>query len=210
MYTSPKLDNLCALMDAGEPVCVTFLGEETGEVSEELFCELVSAARYGRESRITAQRCRVGAYVLGKSETSPADYYLKSGRYAGKRASETAVSGLSRIEKEYGSVRISPLSLTKEPFDICILYLRPEAVMRIIQTLGFREGTKTGIDTLGIASICGDCTAKPLRAGAGFSFGCKGSRKHSGYPDTEVPVGLRHDLLDEINRNLGILPGTRQ
>lgn len=206
----PKTDKLRTLVDDGEPVCITFLESEEGMVSDKLYCELVSEARYGKVFHIKSQRCNAGDYVLGKSEIAPSDYYLQSGRYENEEASERAATNLPRIKREYGSIKIAPLSLTKEPFDVCILYLKPESVMRIIQSFAYLKGKRSLIDTIGAASVCGDCTAKPLSSGIGLSFGCKGSRKHSGYSDSEVPLGLHYDLLGQINRALKKLPDTRQ
>ena len=206
----PKMDNLCTLVEEGEPVCITFLEDENGTSSSELYCELVSKARAGEVFHISSQRCGAGEYVLGKSELAPSEYYLKSGRYSSKKAAKNAATTLPRISPEYGSILIAPLSKTEKPFDVCILYLKPESVMRIIQALAYAEGERSLIDTVGAASVCGDCTARPLSEGVGLSFGCKGSRKHTGYSDSEVPLGLHYDLIEEINRVLGKLPETRQ
>ncbi|MBP2031324.1 uncharacterized protein (DUF169 family) [Methanohalophilus levihalophilus] len=206
----PEMDKLCTLMDDGEPVCITFLKSSDGKASDKLYCELVSEARYGKKFHINSQRCGPGDYVLGKSEIPPSEYYLKSGRYQDEEAAENAATNLPRIERKYESIEIVPLSLTKNPFDICILYLKPESAMRIVQAFAYLKGEKNIIDTIGAASVCGDCTARPLESGIGLSFGCKGSRKHSFYPDSEVPLGLHYDLVEQINRALGKLPETRQ
>ncbi len=206
----PKMDYLCALVEAGEPVCISFLEDKNGTESNELYCELVSKARHGKEYHINSQRCSAGEYVLGRSKITPSDYYLRSERYASEKASKNAATTLPIISKEYESILIAPLSKTEKPFEVCIFYLKPESVMRIIQALAYIDGKRVLIDTIGAASICGDCTARPLREGIGLSFGCKGSRKHTGYSDSEVPLGLRYDLLGETNRALEKLPETRK
>ncbi|MDK2892177.1 DUF169 domain-containing protein [Methanohalophilus sp.] len=206
----PKMENLCTLMDDGEPVCITFLETTNGTELNKLYCELVSEARYGKEFHINSQRCGAGNYVLGKSKIPPSEYYFRSGRYENIEAAKKAATNLPRIGREYGSIKIAPLSLTKVPFDVCILYLKPEFVMRIIQAFAYMEGKRSIFDTIGAASVCGDCTAKPLSIGIGLSFGCKGSRKHSGYPNSEVPLGLHYDLIEQINRALGIIPETQK
>jgi uncharacterized protein (DUF169 family) len=66
------------------------------------------------------------------------------------------------------------------------------------------------MDTMGAASICGDCTVLAYRQGMGLSFGCKGSRKHSGYEDIEVPLGLSFEKAAEIEEALLNLPETRE
>jgi uncharacterized protein (DUF169 family) len=210
MDTLAEMSNLCRLMEKGEPACITFLEDKGGTDSDKLYCELIRDARYGKEFHIKSQRCRVGNYVLGKSEIIPSDYYFQNGRYIDEKTAETAAASLPRIIWEYGSIKISPLSRTDKPFDICILYVKPESAMKIIQTLAYMTGEKNLIETLGAASVCGDCTAKPLISGVGLSFGCKGSRKHSNYSDSEVPLGLHYNLLGKINRVLGIIPKTRQ
>ncbi len=88
------------------------------------------------------------------------------------------------------------------------MYLMPECVMRIIQALAYYYGKRVDMNTIGAASVCGDCTVHAYSKGFGFSFGRKGSRKHSGYPDHEVPVGIRFDLLDWIEQGLTMIPKT--
>jgi uncharacterized protein (DUF169 family) len=63
---------------------------------------------------------------------------------------------------------------------------------------------------MGAASICGDCTVLALEKGISLSFGCKGSRKHSGYEDFEVPLGLSFEKAAEIEKGLSKLPETRK
>ncbi|MEZ5334198.1 MAG: DUF169 domain-containing protein [Methanolobus sp.] len=93
--------NIKALLNKGEPVCIT-LCEEEGETSEFLYCELIHRASTGESFLIEDQRCGTGKYILGTSENSPADYYLKSNRYRNKETAEKAVSSLPRIEKITG------------------------------------------------------------------------------------------------------------
>ena len=214
-----KYPELAGLMEAGEPVCVTFepeIGEEAGaeeaeraEKSDLLFCELVHKARFGETFRISGQGCSPGDYVLGLSEESPAAYYLKSGRYRDPQAAEKAALTLPRFEKKFCSVRIKPLSLNKGGFDVLILFLKPEKAMRIVQASAYTKGERVIMETLGAASVCGDCTVLALREGLGLSFGCKGSRKHSGYEDFEVPLGIAFEKVKEIEARLSSLPGTK-
>ena len=42
----------------------------------------------------------------------------------------------------------------------------------------------------------------------GISLGCKGSRKHTGYGDEEVVVGIPFEIAEEIEEALGKIPGT--
>jgi uncharacterized protein (DUF169 family) len=106
--------------------------------------------------------------------------------------------------------RVKPLSLNKGSFDVLILFLKPEKAMRIVQASAYSEGKRAMLDTMGAASICGDCTVLAYRQGMGLSFGCKGSRKHSGYEDFEVPLGLSFEKAAEIEEALSNLPKTRE
>lgn len=81
--------------------------------------------------------------------------------------------------------------------------------MRIVQANSYAKGKRAKLDTLGAASVCGDCTTLALQEGLGLSFGCKGSRKHSGYEDFEVPLGIAFEKVKEIEDGLSRLPGTR-
>ncbi|AKB83987.1 Protein clustered with O-phosphoseryl-tRNA(Cys) synthetase [Methanosarcina barkeri 3] len=241
------------LMEAGEPVCVTFeTGHESGykvdskvecrvereigseteiekgikgknedivvdtgdekspEKSHFLFCELVQKARMGEAFLISGQSCSPGDYILGFSEKSPAAYYLSSGRYKDSQAAENAALSLPRLKKKFCFIRIEPLSLNKGSFDVLILFLKPEKAMRIVQASAYSEGKRSVVDTMGAASVCGDCTVLAYRQGMGLSFGCKGSRKHSGYEDSEVPLGLSLEKAAEIELTISKLPKTRE
>jgi uncharacterized protein (DUF169 family) len=226
-------------METGEPVCITFeteheIGHEVGHEIEKsveekveervactgdekfpeksclLFCELVQKARMGEEFLISGQTCSPGDYVLGFSERSPAAYYLSSGRYKDLQAAENAALSLPRLKKSFYFIRIEPLSLNKGCFDVLILFLKPEKAMRIVQASVYSEGRRAVLDTMGAASICGDCTVLAYIQGMGLSFGCKGSRKHSGYRDFEVPLGLSFEKATEIEDILSKLPETRE
>ena len=182
--------------------------EELPEKSGFLFCELVQKARMGEKFRISGQSCSPGDYILGLSEKSPSEYYLKSGRYRNMQAAEKAALSLPRFKRKFCSVVIEPLSFNRGNFDVLILFLKPEKAMRIVQANAYSEGTRTVIDTMGAASICGDCTVLALEKGIGLSFGCKGSRKHSGYGDFEVPLGIAFEKVEEIEEGLSKLPET--
>jgi len=227
-----KYPELSRLMESGEPICVTFetqmtseeetKGKETEEKTAEegnekfpeksrfLFCELVQKARMGEVFRVSGQGCSPGDYVLGLSEKSPASYYLHSGRYRNSQAAENAAMSLPKLGKKFSYIRIEPLSLNAGKFDVLILFLKPEKAMRIVQASAYSEGKRVEVDTMGAASICGDCTVLALKKGIGLSFGCKGSRKHSGYEDFEVPLGLSFKKAAEIEKGLSKLPETRK
>jgi uncharacterized protein (DUF169 family) len=225
------------LMETGEPVCITFeiekgntkeglqetvpfqkaLTEEKlagegrkglPEKSGFLFCELVQKARMGENFRISGQSCSPGDYVLGISEKSPAEYYLKSGRYRNTQAAENAVLSLPRLKRKFCSIDIEPLSFNKGSFDVLILFLKPEGAMRVVQANAYSGGKRTVMDSMGAASVCGDCTVLALERGISLSFGCKGSRKHSGYKDIEVPLGIAFEKIEEIEKGLSKLPET--
>jgi uncharacterized protein (DUF169 family) len=182
--------------------------ENLPEKSCFLFCELVQKARMGEKFLISGQSCSPGDYVLGFSEKNPAAYYLSSGRYKDLQAAENAALSLPRLEKKFCIIRVEPLSLNKGSFDVLILFLKPEKAMRIVQASAYSKGKRTVLDTMGAASICGDCTVLAYRQGMGLSFGCKGSRKHSGYEDSEVPLGLSFEKAAEIEEALSKLPET--
>ncbi len=200
------LCHIPALMDKGMPVSVLFTNEK-GEQSALMYCELVQKARFGEAFLIKNQGCRVGAYVLGETETSPEDYYYSSKRYKDRNAAKIAVAGLHRLTKKGKSIKITPYS--GEEFDILLLFLKPERAMRIIQAHAYRLGKPVELQTGGIASICGDSTAYPLKGKLGISLGCKGSRKHSRYGDDEVVVGIPFQLAHEIDDALGKIPQTK-
>lgn len=189
---------------------VTTGDEKFPEKSHFLFCELVQKARMGEEFLISGQSCSPGDYVLGFSEKSPATYYLNSGRYKDSQAAENAALSLPRLKKKFCFIRVEPLSLNTGSFDVLILFLKPEKAMRIVQASAYSEGKRAVMDTMGAASICGDCTVLAYREGMGLSFGCKGSRKHSEYADFEVPLGLSFEKASEIERILSKLPETRE
>jgi uncharacterized protein (DUF169 family) len=199
--------NIQELMDKGAPVSVLFTDEE-GEVSLDLYCELIQRARSGESFLIKNQGCRVGAYVLGDTEITPLDYYYKSGRYSSMAAARTATENLQRMKKKGRSIKIAPF--TGEKCDIMLLFLKPERAMRIVQAEAFITGKPFEMRTGGIASICSDCTAYPLQGKIGISLGCKGSRKHSKYGDDEVVVGIPFKLAKELDEALGKIPGTNQ
>lgn len=202
------LPNISSLMDTGEPVCVTFDPCADGEPSELLYCELNQKARHGDSFSVSAQGCPVGAYVLGVSDDAPHEYYFKSGRYADIQTARRAANSLPRVVKTYRSIRIEPLSVNNGTFDVLILYLKPERAMRIIQAHSYASGARAVVDTLGAASVCGDCTALAQEKGLVLSFGCKGSRKHSEYGDDEVPLGIGFEFVEMIEKGLGEIPGT--
>lgn len=204
-----RIPNIISLMDVGEPVCVTFDKCTDAEPSDLLYCEMIQKARYGKRYHISAQGCPVGAYVLGVSNDAPHDYYLGSGRYADIRAAQRASASLPKIVIPYRSIRIEPLSVNEGTFDVLILYVTPERAMRIVQAHSYKSGARVVIDTLGAASVCGDCTVLTLEKGLGLSFGCKGSRKHSDYGDNEIPLGIGFDMVRMIEERLGRIPETR-
>jgi uncharacterized protein (DUF169 family) len=196
---------ISALMDKGRPVSVFFTGEK-GENSSLLYCELIQKARHGDSFLVRTQGCKVGAYVLGETGTSPEDYYFDSGRYMNKPAAKRAVSFLPRLENRKNSMKITPYS--GGDFDILILFLKPGRAMRLIQAYTWARGDPVEIRTGGIASVCSDCTAYPMQGKPGISLGCKGSRKHSRYADEEVVVGIPFDVANEIEETLDKIPET--
>ncbi len=193
-------------MDKGKPVSVRFTDEEGGG-STLLYCEIIQKARLGESFLIKNQGCRVGAYVLGETETSPADYYYSSKRYKDRNAAKGAAANLKRLAKKGKSIKISPYSGGN--FDVLLLFLKPERAMRIVQAHAYKNGSPVEFSTGGIASICSDCTAYPMQGKLGVSLGCKGSRKHSKYGNDEVVVGIPFQLAREIDTALGKIPETR-
>lgn len=201
------LKNILALMDRGKPVSVVFTKEQ-GTDTDLLYCELIQKARFGDSFLMREQRCRVGTFVFGKDDTPPSDYYYESGRYKDKTAAGKAVSSLHRLAKQSDTMRISPYS--DGNFDILILFLKPERAMRIVQALAYHNGNPVEFRTGGTASVCSDCTAYPQTGEIGISLGCKGSRKHSDYPDDELIVGIPFELAGKIDEGLGKTPKTHE
>ena len=199
-----RLHNIPGLMSKGNPVVVLFT-EKEGEPSSRLYCELVQKARHGETFLIASQGCKVGAYVLGESEITPEDYYYSTNRYRDRNAAKSAVASLHRLTRKATSMEIAPYK--GGDFDVLLLFLKPEAAMRLVQAYSYQRGNPVEIKTGGIASVCSDCTAYPLRGKLGISPGCKGSRKHSGYADEELVVGIPFHLAEVIETNLGIIPG---
>jgi len=192
-------------MDKGSPVSVLFTGE-IGSDSPLLYCEMIQKARYGESFQVSAQGCKVGAYVLGENGTSPEDYYFDSGRYKNRLAAKRAVSSLHRLEKMAGSIKITPYKGGN--FNILILFMKPERAMKLIHAFTYARGDNIEMRTGGIASICSDCTAYPVQGAPGVSLGCKGSRKHSRYADDELVVGIPFDIAAEIDKALSNIPDT--
>jgi uncharacterized protein (DUF169 family) len=199
------LRHLPGLMDKGRPISILFT-RESGEDSALLYCEIVQKARFGESFIIKTQGCKVGAYVLGDIETSPEDYYFGSRRYRNRDAAKRAVSGLSRISIGERSIKITPYS--GEYFDILILFLKPERAMRLVQAYTYTRGDPVEFRTGGIASVCSECTASPFQEKTGISCGCKGSRKHSMYEDSELIIGIQFKIAGEIDEALGKIPRT--
>ncbi len=199
------LRHIPELMDKGKPISILFT-EEEGEDSDLLYCELVQKARYGESFLVKSQGCSVGAFVLGDMETSPEDYYFSSKRYGSRNAARTAVSGLCRLTKRGRSIKMTPYSGVD--FDVLLLFLKPERAMRLVQAYTYTNGSPAEIRTGGIASVCSDCTAYPMKGKLGISPGCKGSRKHSRYSDDELVVGIPFQLAGEIDAALGKIPET--
>ena len=201
------LKNIPALMDKGKPVSVVFTKEE-GEDTDLLYCELIQKARFGESFLIREQGCSVGAYVLGDNDLSPGDYYYESGRYSDRTAAGNAASSLHRLAKKTGAISISPYS--GADFELLLLFLKPERAMRIVQAFAYHDGKPVEFRTGGTASVCSECTACPADGKPAISFGCKGSRKHSGYQDDELVVGIPFGLAGKLDEALGKTPQTRE
>ena len=199
------LQYIPGLMDKGSPVSVLFTGE-IGSDSPLLYCEMIQKARYGESFHVRSQGCKVGAYVLGENGITPEDYYFDSGRYMNRLAAKCAISSLHRLEKRAGSMKITPYK--GGDFNILILFMIPERAMRLIHAFTWVRGTHIEMRTGGIASVCSDCTVYPVQGAPGISFGCKGSRKHSGYANDELVVGIPFDIAAEIEWALSKIPET--
>ena len=193
------------LMENGKPVGILFTEEEGGK-STHLYCELIQKARFGESFIIKNQGCAVGSFVLGETEISPENYYFESKRYSNRTAAKRAVDALARAVKRGSSIKISPY--LGADFDVLLLFLKPERAMRLIQASTYAKGCPVMIKTGGIASICSECTAYPSTGKLGISLGCKGSRKHSKYPDDELVVGIPFQFAEEIEAALEKIPDT--
>ncbi len=200
---------LANLMTGGEPVCITLNDRDSiGSQSEKLFCELVLNARYGESFQISDQRCGVGSYILGADDQVPSKYYFKSGRYVSKDIAQMAAESLPRKDTSAYPIKIEPLHTNNGYFDVMILYLTPEKTMKVVQAYSYYTGERVNINTIGAASICADCTVLPVHKGLTISVGCKGSRKHTGYSDNELPVGISASTAAKIEAGLALIPNT--
>ncbi len=201
------------LINKGEPVGIKFFDDQDESDiidSDKLFCEHIINARYGESVNIKSQRCYVGEYILGKDVDVPYDYYLKSGRYKNKDVALSAASSLPRLERDFSSILIAPISMFADglDFDVMILYLTPEKAMKVVQAYAYHTGQRSKIDTIGAGSICSDCTIIPLISGLAISMGCKGSRKHTKYDEHELPVGMSLDVANIVESGLAKIPDT--
>jgi uncharacterized protein (DUF169 family) len=197
--------NLAELMHRGKPVAV-ILTSEVGKKYDLLYCELILRARFGESFNIESQGCRAGAYVLGELDTSPEEYYYRSGRYRDRNTAKYAVQSLHRLKTKHGTIKVTPYS--GGDFDVLILFLKPERAMRLVQAYAYQRGYPLEIITGGIASVCSECTAYPMEGMPGVSLGCKGSRKHSRYLDDELVVGIPFRLAEELDEALARMPET--
>ncbi|AEH60122.1 protein of unknown function DUF169 [Methanosalsum zhilinae DSM 4017] len=206
---SSEFSCLAGLMSSGEPVCIIFNDNKiVGSRSDKLFCELVLNARYGESFQISDQRCRVGSYILGADDHVPSEYYFKSGRYASRDIAQMAAESLPRKDTCAYPIKIEPLHANNGYFDVMVLYLTPEKAMKVVQAYSYYTGERVNINTIGAASVCADCTILPLQKGLAISVGCKGSRKHTGYSDHEMPVGISQSVAAKIEAGLSLIPKT--
>ncbi len=179
------LTKLCGLMTNGSPVVVR-LSEKEGTVSDLLFCQLVQKARYGESFRIAGLGCSVGNFVLGRSDETPEQYYMKSGRYRNLYAARTAVAAMHRLLSPFRSIEIQPLDANEfsdrglceqgEGSGSIILFLEPARAMLVVQAFSYNSGERI--------------------------TGCRGSRKHSMYSDCELVVGIPFDKSPVIEYGL--------
>jgi len=148
----------------------------------------------------------VGRYVLSGGEP-PASYYAKTRRYQDLEAARRAANTLPRLARSYVSLEIRPYQYNQS-FDALILFLLPAAAMRIVQAAAYHGGDRVQVDLGGAASVCGEVAAQALNGELAISLGCKGSRKHSRYPDSEMIVGIPSRLAGRIEEALTKTPET--
>ena len=195
-------------MDRGYPVGVKFLPDSTAPQTDRLFCELIQQARKGETVTFSEQGCPVGAYVLGKDAPLPDNYYFSSGRYSNKEAAARAAGALPRLEEQYTSIQLFPVTENTHDFDVMLLFLTPEKATQLVQAFSYNDGRPLTFTTGGTASVCGDCTAAPANTGRlCVSLGCKGSRKHSKYGEDEMIVAIPSNLISDIREGLLAIPG---
>lgn len=200
-------DRLKALMGRGYPVGIKFGLETAAPREEALFCELVQRARMGESVFFSGQGCPVGSFVLGWSESDPAEYYFRSGRYKTKAAASKAAGSIPRLKIKAGCIHLFPLKAGALDFDAVILFLTPFRAMQLIMALTYHDGSRLNFTTGGTASVCGDCASVPVTTHRlSISLGCKGSRKHSKYGDDEVLASIPFDLVDDIEEGLASIP----
>jgi len=201
-------ENITALMDSGYPVGVKFT--QTGPASEtdKLFCELVQQARHGETISFSAQGCPVGAYVLGRDNPKPTDYYFSSGRYINKAAAAQAAGSLPCLDTQHNVVKLFPIKQDQVEFDVMLMFLNPARAMRLVQAMSYHNGQPLVFSNSGTVSVCGECTVTPFNTKRlCLSIGCKGSRKHSRYTEDEMVIGIPRTLVNDINVGLASIPG---
>ncbi|MDF1557297.1 MAG: DUF169 domain-containing protein [ANME-2 cluster archaeon] len=204
-----KYKNFIELMDNGFPVGIKFSQKPENYTNKLRFCELVQKAREGESITFSQQACPVGSYVLGRDAPSPDEYYLNSGRYKNKEAAILAAEALTRLDEQYSSIQLFPVTDETNVFKIMLLFLTPQKAMRLIQALSYHDGRSLHFSSSGTASVCGECIAGPaITSNLCISMGCKGSRKHSKYGDDEVIVGIPQNLINDIQEGLKAIPGT--
>jgi uncharacterized protein (DUF169 family) len=200
-------------MDHGTPVTITLNTQEDTKNppmhTDQLYCQIVHQARWGKTSHITTQHCTIGKHVLGQTQpqTTLAEYYHNKKRYKTHQAAKNITQQLPTLKTTIKNIKITPYP--QKNYDLLILYLTPEKAMKLIQANSYHTGERTTINTAGVASICADCTAQPHNTQKiTLSLGCKGSRKHSKYADTELIATIPKSQIKKIEEALKKIPDT--
>ncbi|MEM2094607.1 MAG: DUF169 domain-containing protein [Candidatus Bathyarchaeia archaeon] len=99
-----------------------------------------------------------------------------------------ALYSILRLDCRSTSILIS--ALESDP-DVYLLYLSPEGVMKMVQTIQRIDEEELTANLSGIASVCFNCTIRPYVTNQlCTSFGCIASRKYGGVESDELIVGV--------------------
>jgi uncharacterized protein (DUF169 family) len=200
----------------GSPVAVKIITspehipEGVPEIGETIrHCQMLSLAREGKVFYATnvKHQCGGGAWALGlrvKSATlKSGEHYYNLGKYESISSSRRTVDCVPNLPQETYATLCAPLEKATFAPSVVIIFAKPNAMLKLAQTLLYQLGGRIYPQFSGIQSVCSDTTAYVLLNGKpNFSLGCDGSRKFSGIADEEMVVGFPAEMIEEIAAHL--------